>query len=107
MGKMSSHTGLKFIHKSYRRNCEMQNELKAEILKEIPEAQIEFVVGDDGREEKIFKTNTTISYTDAFDIMINGKLIFAKSQLGHYPDVAEIVEITKWGNKVGYTYPED
>ena len=32
--------------------------------------------------------------------MINGKLIFSKTQLGHYPDVGEMVEITKWGNKV-------
>jgi len=61
----------------------MQHELKTEILKEVPEAQIEFVVGED----------------DAFDIMINGKLIFSKTQLGHYPDVGEMVEITKWGNK--------
>lgn len=67
----------------HERNCEMQNELKTEILKEIPEAQIELVVGED----------------DSFEIMINGKLIFSKTQLGHYPDLAEIVEITKWGNK--------
>jgi len=30
------------------RNCQMQHELKTEILKEVPEAQIEFVVGEDG-----------------------------------------------------------
>ena len=33
----------------FRRNCEMQNELKTEILKEIPEAQIELVVGEDSK----------------------------------------------------------
>ena len=38
--------------------------------------------------------------SDAFEIQINGKLIFSKTQLGHFPDMAEMVEITKWGNKV-------
>ena len=31
--------------------------------------------------------------SDAFEIQINGKLIFSKTQLGHFPDMAEMVEI--------------
>ena len=38
--------------------------------------------------------------SDSFEIQINGKLIFSKIQLGHFPDIPEMVEITKWGNKV-------
>ena len=41
--------------------------------------------------------------SDSFDIKINGRLIFSKAQLGHYPDFDEIVEISKWGNKVPKT----
>ena len=37
---------------------------------------------------------------DTFEVEINGKLIFSKRELGHYPERDEIVEITKWGNKV-------
>ena len=39
-------------------------------------------------------------FPDTFEVEINGKLIFSKRQLGHYPERDEIVEITKWGNKV-------
>ena len=35
---------------------------------------------------------------DSYEIEINGKLIFSKHHLGEYPDNAEIVEISKWGN---------
>jgi len=65
------------------RDCKEQEALKSAILKEIPEADVEFVVGDD----------------DSFEIEINGKLIFSRSQLGVWPDTTEIVEITKWGNR--------
>jgi len=65
------------------RDVTEQEALKTAILKEIPEAQVEFVVGED----------------DSFEIEINGKLIFSRHQLGVWPDNAEIVEISKWGNK--------
>merc|ERR1712045_332412 len=65
------------------RDCKEQEALKSAILKEVPEAQVEFVVGED----------------DSYEIDINGKLIFSRTQLGVWPDTAEIVEITKWGNK--------
>ena len=41
-----------------------------------------------------------LKFPDAYEIDINGKLIFSRRQLGEYPDTAEIVEISKWGNKV-------
>lgn len=65
------------------RDCKEQEALKAAILKEIPEAQVEFLVGEG----------------DCYEIQINGKLIFSRHQLGVWPDTAEIVEISKWGNK--------
>lgn len=43
-------------------------------------------------------------FSDTFEVEINGKLIFSKRQLGHYPERDEIVEITKWGNKVKTRY---
>ena len=43
-------------------------------------------------------------FSDTFEVEINGKLIFSKRQLGHYPERDEIVEITKWGNKVQTRY---
>ena len=67
----------------FRRECKEQEGLKADILKEIPEAQVELVVGQD----------------DSYEIEINGKLIFSRTQLGVWPENAEIVEISKWGNK--------
>ena len=39
------------------------------------------------------------SCLDSYEIEINGKLIFSKHHLGEFPDNAEIVEISKWGNK--------
>lgn len=33
----------------YRRDCKEQEALKSAILKEVPEADIEFVVGEDGK----------------------------------------------------------
>ena len=35
----------------FRRSCQMQDELKDAILQEIPEAQMELVVGEDGEDE--------------------------------------------------------
>merc|ERR1712107_958018 len=66
----------------HRPNCEMTRELTEAILAEVPEAEIEAVEGDE----------------DTFEVEINGKLIFSKRELGHYPERDEIVEITKWGN---------
>merc|ERR1712210_322122 len=59
----------------HKPNCEM--------TREVTEAEVEAVEGDE----------------DTFEVEINGKLIFSKRQLGHYPERDEIVEITKWGNK--------
>merc|ERR1711994_185458 len=67
----------------HRPNCEMTRELTEAILAEVPEAEIEAVEGDE----------------ETFEVEINGKLIFSKRELGHYPERDEIVEITKWGNK--------
>ena len=39
-----------------------------------------------------------VCFLDSYEIEINGKLIFSKHHLGEYPDNAEIVEISKWGN---------
>merc|ERR1711936_616029 len=64
------------------RDCKEQEALKSAILKEVPEADVEFVEGED----------------DSYEIEINGKLIFSKDHLGEFPDNAEIVEISKWGN---------
>jgi len=38
---------------------------------------------------------------ESLEIWINGKLIFSRASLGEDPDIAEIVEITRWGHKVG------
>merc|ERR1712227_259731 len=67
----------------HRPNCEMTRELTEAILAEVPEAEIEAIEGDE----------------DTFEVEINGKLIFSKRELGHYPERDEIVEITKCGNK--------
>ena len=70
-------------------------------MKEIPEAQVEFVEGEDGEENQI-KIGCDSGYwfwfLDSYEIEINGKLIFSKHHLGEFPDNAEIVEISKWGN---------
>merc|ERR1712181_11440 len=63
----------------HKPNCEMTRELTEAILAEVPEAEVEAVEGDE----------------DTFEVEINGKLIFSKRQLGHYPERDEIVEITK------------
>ena len=47
-----------------------------------------------------FRECNIVMFPDTFEVEINGKLIFSKRQLGHYPERDEIVEITKWGNKV-------
>merc|ERR1711953_478774 len=60
----------------HRPNCEMTRELTEAILAEVPEAEIEAVEGDE----------------DTFEVEINGKLIFSKRELGHYPERDEIVE---------------
>merc|ERR1712013_425418 len=69
----------------HRPNCEMTRELTEAILAEVPEAEIEAVEGDE----------------DTFEVEINGKLIFSKRELGHYPERDEIVEITKRGAQDG------
>ena len=48
---------------------------------------------------KIVKTLLILRIPDCYEIQINGKLIFSRHQLGVWPDTAEIVEISKWGNK--------
>jgi len=40
-----------------------------------------------------------VGQDDSYEIEINGKLIFSRTQLGVWPENAEIVEISKWGNK--------
>ena len=40
-----------FISFTCSRTCKEQETLKEEILKEIPEAEVEFVVGEDGKKE--------------------------------------------------------
>ena len=40
---------------------------------------------------------------ESLEIWINGKLIFSRASLGEDPDIAEIVEITRWGHKVGHS----
>ena len=61
------------------------------------------MVGEDGKfyikEFDIQHFDCPFPFQDSFEIEINGKLIFSRSQLGVWPDTAEIVEITKWGNK--------
>ena len=42
---------MKIHNGNFRRDCKEQEALKVAIMKEIPEAQVEFVVGEDGKKE--------------------------------------------------------
>ena len=89
-----------------RPNCEMTRELTEAILAEVPEAEVEAVEGDEGEGgEREKYLHDVFGFSDTFEVEINGKLIFSKRQLGHYPERDEIVEITKWGNKVEKNSP--
>ena len=84
----------------------MTRELTEAILAEVPEAEVEAVEGDEGEGgEREKYLHDVLGFSDTFEVEINGKLIFSKRQLGHYPERDEIVEITKWGNKVGKNSP--
>lgn len=71
------------VHLEYKEGCEHAKDLLHKLKERIPKAKI----------------TTEVSQEDVFEFLLNEKVVYSRTQLGGYPDNAEMVEIAFWMNK--------